>query len=83
MKLASRNGEPPRGEEPRCRGTAGANALGGLANAVGRLSTDIARLVGVGHLAGGVASGLGPWGDALQPASWNGIPFAVRASSAR
>ena len=68
---------------PRCRVTAGANALGGLANAVGRLSTDIARLVGVGHLAGSVAAGLGLWADALQPASWNGIPFAVRASQIR
>ena len=47
---------------PRCRGTAGANAVGGLANAVGRLSTDVARLVGVGHLAGGVASSLSPVG---------------------
>ena len=65
------------------RVTAGANAVGGLANAVGRLSTDIARLVGIGHLAGGVAGGLGPWAASLQPASWNGIPFAVRASQIR
>jgi prophage DNA circulation protein len=26
------------------------------------------------------ASGLGAWADALQPASWRGVPFAVRSS---
>lgn len=32
-----------------------------------------------GFLAGAL-SGLGPWAASLQPASWRGVPFAVRAS---
>ena len=42
-----------------------------------------ALLVEIGHLVGGVAGGLGPWVDALQPASWRGAPFAVRTSQIR
>lgn len=57
------------------------NSVGAVAGSIGSLARDIDRLTG--YLSGNAISGLGPWADELQPASWRGVPFAVRAAQIR
>lgn len=58
--------------------------ISGTIGAVSNLANSVGSLFG-GFSAGGYAipTGLGPWADGLQTASWRGIPFAVRSSQIR
>lgn len=59
-----------------------ADALTG--GAVGAVAGVLGALTGGAYAIGaGAAHGLGPWAMRLQPASWQGLPFAVRSSQVR
>ena len=54
-----------------------------LGSAGQQLGQGLAALAGAGAPYGLVGAGLGPWANGLQPASWRGVPFAVRRTELR
>jgi prophage DNA circulation protein len=67
------------------RAAAVVNQVGAVARSVGTLAGDVGNLIangpfGLGGSYGAIGAGLGPWADGLLPASFRGIPFAVRTA---